>query len=60
MMERMQGIEKKEARSSSDVQLKRLELAANGIATGTPWCSSASMFADENIHTLLTEAADAF
>jgi hypothetical protein len=38
---------------SSDVQLEGLELAANSVASRTPWCSAASVFADENINTFL-------
>lgn len=49
-----------EKRISSDVQLKRLELAANSVASWTPWCSTASVFADKDVNAFLTQAADAF
>lgn len=47
-------------KKSSDIQLERLEFAANGVATWTPWCSAASMFADEDVHAFLAQATDAF
>lgn len=45
---------------SSNVQLEGLEFAANGVASWTPWCSAASVFADEDVNAFLAQAADAF
>ena len=38
---------------SSDVQLERLELASNSIASWTPWCSAASVFTDQDVNAFL-------
>jgi hypothetical protein len=45
--------------TSSNVQLKRFELAADGIATWTSRCPATGVLADENVYAILAEAADA-
>ena len=59
MMKECRVLKETWTESSSNVQLKRFELAADGIATWTSWCTATSVFADENVYTILTEAADA-
>jgi hypothetical protein len=43
----------------SNVQLKRFKLAANGITAWTSWSPAPCVFADKNVYTILTQAADA-
>jgi hypothetical protein len=44
--------------SSSNVKLKWLKLAANGIAAWASWSPASRVFADENVDALLTQPAD--
>ena len=46
----------RETEPSSNVQLKRLKLAANGITSWTSWRSASRVFADQHVYTLLAQA----
>lgn len=55
----MLGKEKRNL-GSSDVELKRLELATDGAAPGTSCRSASRVLADEHVDAVLAEAAYAF
>ena len=45
---------------SSDIQLKRFELATNGTASRTSGCSASGLLANEDIYAFLTQATYTF